>query len=698
MPDLLPARVAPPVHPSSTSAFRAGGVGRAAKAWLQVTNDPWVLGTVSGYRIPFHTPPIQHAEPRMAALSEREQHALLQELGSLAADAVIEPVGSEPVDFISPLFVVPKADGKWRVIFNLKALNQFVATDHFRMETLRDLPDMLSQGMMLCKMDLRSAYHAIPVDVRDRRYLCFRYPGTGKLWRFTCLPFGLCDAPRAFTKVLTPVVAHLRQLGLRLMSYLDDWLLVDPSRTRLTRLTRQAVQLLESLGFTVNQEKSVLQPTTRLTFLGMQVDSATMTFVWPPDKANKVQHECRRILNRGSILESELRCLLGKMEAAKFAVQVGPLHFRGLQHLLLDHWPVSVPFSTPRPVSLSPWAEADLTWWASSKVSDFWSPVRPPPLALTLATDASLHGWGAVTGQHRIGGRWHPTEAGCHINWLEMKAVKLGLEALAAAERNVTIRLEIDNVPTVAFLNRKGGTRSVQLCHLAQRVWQWATARGITLVAVHVPGKDNAIADFHSRNFQKSQSDWMLDPRLFRELNRLLGPFRTDLFAARHNCQLSQYCSWEPDPWATGIDAFSLPHLWNTGYAFPPFQLVGRCLRMVQSNAVDRLLLIAPTWPNQAWYPVLLSLLADHPIQLHSPRVVLGPNNEQHPLQVRLHLAAWPISGIPSSVVAFQKQLPTCGVRRGAHQRPGPTTVHGESGKAGVVNGRLIHFAQLQSM
>ncbi|XP_065194978.1 uncharacterized protein LOC135826275 [Sycon ciliatum] len=383
------------------------------------------------------------------------------------------------------------------------------------------------------------------------------------------------------------------------------------------------------------------------------------------------------------------------MEAARFAVKSAPLHFRGLQYLLLDHWPMSGAPTSHQYFPLSPWAQADLQWWCTSSQITFTSAIRVPPVSLTYATDASLLGWGAVCGSHQLGGRWHPDESTHHINWLELRSVQLGLQTFASTAHQISIRLEVDNVPTVAFLNRKGGTRSQPLCQLAQEIWQWAIDRNLELIAVHVPGKENVDADFQSRHFQRSTSDWMLDPELFQELNRCLGPCQVDLFAARHNCQLPTYCSWDRDPWATGIDAFSMPHLWENGYAFPPFRLVGRCLQMARTQQLHRLVLVAPAWPNQPWYPVLLSMLVDYPVQLLSPTVVQGPDNEQHPLRHRLQLTAWVISGSNSKSVAFQRTLPGCGVRHGGLPQIGRMTVPGESGTAGVVNGRLIHFTRL---
>ena len=54
------------------------------------------------------------------------------------------------------------------------------------------------------------------------------------------------------------------------------------------------------------------------------------------------------------------------------------------------------------------------------------------------------------------------------------------------------------------------------------------------------------------------------------------------------------------------MDAFS--QNWNHlySYAFPPFLLVGRTLQKIQHEGVQRAVVIAPTWPRQPWFLLLL--------------------------------------------------------------------------------------------
>ena len=129
--------------------------------------------------------------------------------------------------FYSPLFVVPKKTGGYRLIFNQKNLNQFIITHRFKMETLKSVRDCLRPGEFTVSVDLEDAYLHIPLH--PSCYHLFRFCLNGVVFHFTALPFGLASAPWVFTKILRPVVAYLHTHSILVHAYLDDWLLQNPS-------------------------------------------------------------------------------------------------------------------------------------------------------------------------------------------------------------------------------------------------------------------------------------------------------------------------------------------------------------------------------------------------------------------------------------------------------------------------------------
>ena len=176
-------------------------------------------------------------------------------------------------------------------VINLKPLNCFIPYEHFKMESIHMLKDLLKKGDYMVKIDLKDAYLTVPIWQNHQKYLRFLWRDS--LLEFACLPFGLASAPRVFTKLLKPVLSILRQRGIRLIVYLDDILLMAPSVEQVLQHAASTLNLLEGLGFTVNYLKSVLVPSQQMEFLGSLVNSLDQSLSLPRDKIRKIQSKCQ---------------------------------------------------------------------------------------------------------------------------------------------------------------------------------------------------------------------------------------------------------------------------------------------------------------------------------------------------------------------------------------------------------------------
>ena len=93
------------------------------------------------------------------------------------------------------------------------------------------------------------------------------------------------------------------------------------------------------------------------------------------------------------------------------------------------------------------------------------------------------------------------------------------------------------------------------------------------------------------------------------------------------------YASWKPDPGATYTDAMTLNWSLLKGYAFPPFSLIGPVLKKVSQDKAN-LVLVAPVWQAQPWWPALLNLLIKNPTMIpHSKHLLRDP---AFPLKIHL--------------------------------------------------------------
>ena len=141
-------------------------------------------------------------------------------------------------------------------------------------------------------------------------------------------------------------------------------------------------------------------------------------------------------------------------------------------------------------------SKVDLSWLASLEQSHLGIPVYPPFPTVTVHSDASNKGWGAVlNGQTQTGGLWSPEEATHHINYLELLSAFLAIIAFGKTWQSATVLLHIDNITTVSYIRQKGGTASKLLCQLANLMWTWCSEWKISLLAEHVLHQLNAKAD-----------------------------------------------------------------------------------------------------------------------------------------------------------------------------------------------------------
>ena len=418
--------------------------------WRQITSDPDILMTVAGYKLPFTSPPHQASAKTALTFSRPESEKIDSEVALLREKGVLHVACPVPDQFVSSLFLVPKRDGNSRPVINLKDLNVFLQYDHFKMEGIHLLRDILQPNDCLGKIDLKDAYFVIPIWRDHRKYLLFVWRQT--LLEFACLPFGLAVAPRVFTKIMKPVVSLLRRTGIRLIIYLDDILLMNASETGLQQDMHTAQYLLENLGFVINLEKSCFQPTQQLEFLGFLVNTRNMTLLLPDCKVSSIKTLCSTLLSQRDVSVRELSRLIGKLTASIQAVFPAPLHYRNLQQL--KHQALSRDRSFDSRIPLSIEATDELRWWLAHL--DAWNGralLHPSP-DLIIETDASRMGWGAVCQGVQTGAcglRW--SRSSISIVWsswrgrLRSKALqKIGCVFMCAYAYTILLRWFISTV------------------------------------------------------------------------------------------------------------------------------------------------------------------------------------------------------------------------------------------------------------
>jgi len=562
---------------------------------------------------------------------------LLAEVSSLLAKQAIEEVSdhSSP-GFYGRLFVVPKSSGGWRPVLDLSPLNRYLRRIRFVMETSTSVREALRPGDYVTSIDLKDAHFHILVHPSDRKWLRFRLGH--RVFQFRALPFGLSLAPWIFTMVVRQLCALVRREGVRLRVYLDDWLILhqDPAScaTHTSLVLNQALEL----GFTVNQEKSDFLPSQTFTFLGMAFDTVDWSVRPSQKRIDKLQSLLRSLIQQSHAPARVLASVLGQMESMAPLVPLGRAHKRPLQLALASVWnPSTQGWHTSVP--LKDWFRQTTRQWLLPWIAQ-GVPITLPLPEENLFTDASLSGWGAHLSAHTASGKWSPLQALAHINLLELDAVWLALQSFLPHVAGKHILLHTDNTTVSAYINRQGGSRSPTLSVRACLILAWCAQHRITLSAKHIAGHLNVLADALSRSSTVLHSEWTITHLALNRLWSLIDKPLIDLFATRFSKRLPLFVSPFPDPEAWRINSLEISWSGLRAYAFPPFQLLGKVLRKAELER-PWLILVAPMWPSQHWFPDLLRLAVGPPIPLNLVRgELLQPRSgvpHEQPQSLRLH-------------------------------------------------------------
>ena len=668
----------------------AGKLSLFADNWRLLTNDPFILDTVLHSHLDFvDQKPVQKWEPQPINFNDSERKVIDEEIATLLDKGVIVECSDTEGQFVSNIFTREKKNGSVRVILNLSKLNLSVEYHKFKMETLNSIIKLMRLGCYMASLDLKDAYYSVPIAEEQRKFLRFRWGD--KLFQFTCFPNGLTSAFRKFTKLMKPVLAHLRLKGYTNAIYIDDTFLTGDSPQECKNNVRETKTLLTQLGFTINEKKSVEEPSQQLVMLGFLLDSASMSVQLTPEKANKLRIMCLDIKDKRTVSVRYLAQVIGTLCSAFSGVEFVALHYRELERVKCAGLNLNRG-NFDGAVTLSQEAVANLDWWIGN-VDLAKRMISHGDPSVTLETDASTEGWGAYYGVS-TGGRWTMEERKLHINCLELVAAFFGLKCFCEDLRDTHVRIMIDNTTAVSYINSMGGMKS-QICDkVTKSIWLWCIERGIWISACHIPGKLNIKADKASREFN-DRTEWMLHREVFLAVTLKFGVPDLDLFASRLNKQLPRFVSWQPDPDAEAVDAFMINWRNTYMYMFPPFSLIGACLQKMAGDGTDSSILIAPLWTTQPWFPQLMAMLIAQPLLLPERNILSLPGARTVHKPIKVQLMACLCSGLDWKAKEFRQTLPNSCSNRGVREHSNHTTASFRDGQTFVVKGRLMSFEVL---
>ena len=221
-------------------------------------------------------------------------------------------------------------------MIDLSHLNEAVHQTRFKMESNQSVLRSVQKSDWMVSIDLKDAYLQVPIHPDSCKLLCFMIDGT--IYQFRALCFGLSTASQVFTRVMAPVSVMLHSLGVRMLRYLDDWLILASTWSEALQPRDKVFDLCQPLGIVVNVEKSCLVPSQTATYLGMVLESPSLR-AYPTEKqVSTLLAQIAEFLScrRQSVVS--WRCLLGRLASLCHLVPGGRLRIRSLQLVLKDWW------------------------------------------------------------------------------------------------------------------------------------------------------------------------------------------------------------------------------------------------------------------------------------------------------------------------------------------------------------------------
>ena len=388
---------------------------------------------------------------------------------------VIEQGSSE---WSSPLVPVPKPDLSIRPCIDYRKVNNVTKTDAYPIPRLEDCIDKIGKAQYVSKFDLLKGYWQVPLTERAKDVSAFVTQEC--LYRCRALPFGMKNAPATFQRLMNLVTSGLQNT----VTYLDDVVCYSSSWSDHVQHMRQLFERLEQAGLVVNLPKCEIGK-GQVTYLGHQVGQGSVR-----PRTAKVQAILDMPVPK---TKRQLMRLLGmcgfyRRFVPNFAAVTTPL-----TNLLKKGVRFSWSADCQKALEM---VKAILASEPVLVAPDFSVPFK-------LAVDACDVGVGAVLLQTDVSGIDRPVAYfSKKLNRHQKRYSTIEKEALALvlAVQHFEVYVCSAGGDLVVLTDHNPLTFLAKFKTSSQRVFRWSLIlQPYNLTVVHLPGKENVIADTLSR-------------------------------------------------------------------------------------------------------------------------------------------------------------------------------------------------------
>ena len=402
--------------------------------------------------------------------------------------------------------VIPKKHqpGTWRLITDLSfpsgsSVNDGIEPElcSLRYTSIDDATRLIlskGYGAQLAKLDIENAYRLVPIHPDDRHLLGMKWKGNP--YMDTALPFGLRSAPKIFNAIADALHWMLQKEDINSLHYLDDYFLVGfPNSDECGLALHKTTSFCSRLGVPLATHKTE-GPSTKLTILGIELDTHAGILRLPSDKFARLRREISVWATKKSCCKRDLLSIIGQLQHACCVVKPGRSFLRRMIQLS------TVVKKMHHLIRLNAGFRSDLKWWATFLYS--WNGVSMMSAlgiqrhSATITSDAS-GSWGCEAFDSQFQLSWPVTWVPLHITVKELLPIVLAVAMRGHQWQGKLVRCRCDNAAVVAIL-RSGTSKDANVMHLVRSLFFFLARYNLNWLRTHIPGVDNTAADALSRN------------------------------------------------------------------------------------------------------------------------------------------------------------------------------------------------------
>ena len=474
--------------------------------------DYFVQGLRNGFRLGYTGLQFERTTPNARTARDYPQIVRDYVAKEVSSKHTIGPFDNPPFpNFVcSSLGVRPKKLGGVRLIMDLSrpfgdSVNDGISKQDYTLNfcSVDDAVAIclkLGRGYKMAKTDLKGAFRLIPVAKEDWNLL--GYKCDEKYYCDTVLPFGCRSSPSLFddlSKILEWLIKTTGGMP-DVLHYIDDFWWAAPRESDACAITLAYMRALcADLGVPLAEEKTE-GPTTKLTFLGIDLDTEAQTISIPAAKVKEINDLFIVYTKRKNATKREILSICGQLGFATKCIPAGRIFLRRM--LTLAHKVKNLNYK----VRLTESFRADLQWWIDffpkwNGTYEFLNADWTASPKMHLFTDAS----GSIGCGGFFGARWFQLawpawllDAQPSIALLELLPVLVACSVWGVNWRGKRILFHSDNASVVAIWAKMSSPNVAIMC-VIRRIYFVAAQNNFTLRVTHISGTDNSLADALSR-------------------------------------------------------------------------------------------------------------------------------------------------------------------------------------------------------